>query len=441
MSIVPLSVDSRALQSLPSFDRAALAVAKKDLERIEMLTRSMLEYAHEINGDTVGSSQSEAIPALHQEQNHQEQKGFALPVLDLDHLRGAMFAATATFAGYLAWIFFNPPGHAGWFELSGIVAMAMAATQQIKPNTLIKPVGLACLLCLLVYVFILPSLSTFLGLGSLLFVLVYINCYFFTGMARLAGMIAIINVIAIQNQQSYNFAAMANSMLFMVMVFFFLFALSFLLSASRPEKALLKLSQRYFRSVTYLVQGLTSSVSVEMSWIQRWKNDFHRYEIKTLPEKIATWGKAIDHKLFPASSPQQIQALVTSLEVLSIRVETLLAAGEGTCGHQLLRETRAELQPWLEKIEASFSTWSMRPEAGADTINDLQNRLAKALNLLERRIDKILEQVGKSSVGATEGENYFRLLGGLRSVSEAAVAYAGVAGEIDWAQWREERFS
>jgi hypothetical protein len=33
------------------------------------------------------------------------------------------------------------------------------------------------------------------------------------------------------------------------------------------------------------------------------------------------------------------------------------------------------------------------------------------------------------------------LLGGLRGVSEASVAYAGIAGKIDWLQWREEKFS
>jgi hypothetical protein len=40
-----------------------------------------------------------------------------------------------------------------------------------------------------------------------------------------------------------------------------------------------------------------------------------------------------------------------------------------------------------------------------------------------------------------EGELFFRLLGGYRGVSEAALAYAGAAQPINWSQWREERFS
>jgi uncharacterized membrane protein YccC len=34
-----------------------------------------------------------------------------------------------------------------------------------------------------------------------------------------------------------------------------------------------------------------------------------------------------------------------------------------------------------------------------------------------------------------------QLLGSYRGVSEAAIAYTAVVGDVDWAQWREERFS
>jgi hypothetical protein len=319
--------------------------------------------------------------------------------------------------------------------------MAMAAMQQFKPSMLGKPLLLASALCLGVYVFIMPGLSTFLGLGSLLFVLVFITAYFFTGLARLAGMVAIINEISVQNPQSYNFAAMANALIYMLLVFFFLFLLSYMLGSSRPEKNLLKLCQRYFRSVEYLVQRHIPLDSKEFSWFWVWRANFHRYEIRTLPGKIGTWGHAIDHKLFPANSQQQVQALVTSLDVLSIRVATLLEAGAGVREHELITSTKEEIQPWINKIQAAFKTWSLHPETSVGKNTDLQSRLTEALNVLEGRIDKILEQQDTSSLTEVDGERYFHLLGGLRGVSEASVAYAGIAGEIDWAQWREEKFS
>ena len=39
------------------------------------------------------------------------------------------------------------------------------------------------------------------------------------------------------------------------------------------------------------------------------------------------------------------------------------------------------------------------------------------------------------------GTNLYELLGALRSLSEAAIDYARRADDIDWAHWREERFS
>jgi hypothetical protein len=270
---------------------------------------------------------------------------------------------------------------------------------------------------------------------------VFITAYFFTGLARLAGMVAIINEISIQNPQSYNFAAMANALVYMLLVFFFLFLLSYLLGSSRPEKVVLKLCQRYFRSVEYLMQLHMHTGSHEGSRFRLWKEDFYRYEMRTLPGKITAWGRTIDHKLFPANSQQQVQALVTSLEVLSIRVEMMLEAGKGMREHELIARTRAEIQPVIDKIQTAFKNWSEHPEAVIWNNKDLKNRLAEALNVLEGRIDKILEQQDTSSLTEVDGERYFRLLGGLRGVSEASVAYAGIAGEIDWAQWREEKFS
>ena len=431
-----LTIDSKALQSLLSLDRAALADAKKDLQNIESLSRSILECVSELNGESVAAVDS-GISKPHQEKT----RSFALPVIDLDHLRGAGFAAITVFTGFCVWIFFDPPGHAGWFEFSGIIAMAMAATQQFKPSMLGKPLLLASALCLGVYVFVMPDLSTFFGLGSLLFVLVFITAYFFTGLARLAGMVAIINEISIQNPQSYNFAAMANALVYMLLVFFFLFLLSYLLGSSRPEKVVLKLCQRYFRSVEYLVQRHIPRDSEGGSRFWVWRENFHRYEIKTLPGKIAAWGRSIDHTLFPANSQQQVQSLVTSLTVLSLRVETLLEAGADVREHELIEETKAEIQPWIDKIQLAFKTWSQHPETSAAKNTDLQSRLTEALNMLEGRIDKILEQQDTSSLTGVDGERYFRLLGGLRGVSEASVAYAGIADKIDWLQWREEKFS
>jgi hypothetical protein len=59
---------------------------------------------------------------------------------------------------------------------------------------------------------------------------------------------------------------------------------------------------------------------------------------------------------------------------------------------------------------------------------------------MEVRIKEALNKADKGQLSDRDGENFYRLLGAYRGVSEAAVAYAGVSGAIDWMPWYEERF-
>jgi hypothetical protein len=69
-----------------------------------------------------------------------------------------------------------------------------------------------------------------------------------------------------------------------------------------------------------------------------------------------------------------------------------------------------------------------------------RSRLDEIMDHLEERIKVTLDKAGEGQLRVQDGENFYRLLGAYRGVSEALVNYAGSAGPIDWAQWREERF-
>ena len=364
--------------------------------------------------------------------------GTRLPVPDLDYLMGAIFAATVVGAGFLVWIFFNPPGHGSWFLLSGTIAMAVAANQQFKATMLIKPMALALALGLAAYVFIMPQLSTFAGLSVLIFLAMFIVCYFFTGIARLAGMIAILTQISVQNQQSYDFAAMANSYIFTLMSFIFVFGISFMLRSPRPEKAVLHLLGRFFNSAGFMVSRLALESGQKHSFVQRWRTDFYRHEMQTLPAKLEAWGKAIDLRKFPNNTPGQTQELVKSLQTLVDRIEQLLDARSECQEASLVRDLRDYFEVWGLGIQRVFATWSGRPEAQAK--GDQEQDLKPWLAGLEKQIREAEAKLASGDLSEQEGESFYRLLGGYRDVSDAALAYTGVAGRIDWPQWREEKF-
>jgi uncharacterized membrane protein YccC len=139
LATVPLIFDHAAVNRLSVIERAALAMMKKELENLETLTAAMLECARDLAGysDDTGKARAPLVTAGGRSRSLQ------LPVLDLDYLQGAIFAAVATVAGFLLWIFLNPPGHTGWYQLSGTVGMMLAAMPQVRATMFIKPFGLA----------------------------------------------------------------------------------------------------------------------------------------------------------------------------------------------------------------------------------------------------------------------------------------------------------
>jgi hypothetical protein len=160
--------------------------------------------------------------------------------------------------------------------------------------------------------------------------------------------------------------------------------------------------------------------------------------MNSLPGKIGVWSKAIDQNKFSSNKPDQVQSLVTTLQGLMYRIEYLLEARETRQAESLAREMKQSVHAWRESIESLFVKWSDNP--GSAPATDLEQRLAAVLSVLEQRIDAIIEQPDRATLSEADGENFYRLLGAYRGVSEAAVAYAGNAATIDWADWSEEKF-
>ena len=121
-------------------------------------------------------------------------------------------------------------------------------------------------------------------------------------MARLFCNMAILNMLQIQNEQVYSFYVMVNVFLFLVMGFTFLFVMSYLLGSPRPEKTMLRMLDRFFRSAEFLMSRTGADAS-RLSLLDRWRMAFHRRQLQSMPAKLAAWGKAIDRTHVPTRRP------------------------------------------------------------------------------------------------------------------------------------------
>jgi hypothetical protein len=160
--------------------------------------------------------------------------------------------------------------------------------------------------------------------------------------------------------------------------------------------------------------------------------------VSTLPRKLGIWVPHIGTKALSGTSTQQIQAVVTSMQGLTYRMQELLEERGNPQAQFLVKELQEEIRVWRLRVQETFQGLAENPAVREREA--FRSRLDEIMDHLEERIKVTLDKAGEGQLRVQDGENFYRLLGAYRGVSEALVNYAGSAGPIDWAQWREERF-
>ncbi|MBW2215533.1 MAG: FUSC family protein, partial [Deltaproteobacteria bacterium] len=308
---VALEVDADAFGALGHFARAGAVAGRTELLALDAHTRTIVECALEIREDKRAASTPSADTT-------KVRGPLALLPLDRDQLMGAIIAVATMWGGTLIWIYVNPPGHVSWFQFPTNLVLVALLNPQMRFFPL-RVLGYAYFAAMLVYVFIMPHLTGFVQLGSLLFAFTFITAYFFPKAATFL-LLAMFTMFGIANEQTYDFASMMNTYVFTMSVILMVYGVTYLIGSPRPEKTMLRQVRRFFRSCEFLV----SRPAKPDSWFDRVKQAYHRRELQTLPAKMATWGAQIDQKRFPQNSAEQVKALAVRLGLLAFRIDDLL---------------------------------------------------------------------------------------------------------------------
>jgi uncharacterized membrane protein YccC len=434
ISLMPSGKDFRALDL---FQRAAVQLTINELGKLDAQTRSMVACIAEIKG--YEKIEADKPTLVTSRPSRPIESSMGLPVLDSDRVRASIMVVVSMWAGALIWIYLDPPGHVSWYQFVPNIVLVVAQTPHLKIN-FVKPFTYAYLSGLGVYVFIMPKLSMFLELGLVIFLFTFMAAYFFSGIGRVALYLGMFNMFGIHNQQTYDFAAQANTLLFTILALLVVFALSYITRTPRQEKAFLSLVSRYFRSCEFLIShgaDTAKSESVD-SVLDRFKRAYYRQELLSLPAKLAAWGGQIDKTKFPNTSAEQISNMVATLQILTYRIEELEEARTAPQAAILTEALRDDMREWLVALERKFRKWSIHPEA--ESAGDLRAQLSAMLGKLNSRFEEVLNSIGNEKISEEEGKNFYQLLGSFRGMSQAAIAYANKAGDIDWVQLREEKF-
>jgi ElaB/YqjD/DUF883 family membrane-anchored ribosome-binding protein len=172
--------------------------------------------------------------------------------------------------------------------------------------------------------------------------------------------------------------------------------------------------------------------------VESWKLMFYQTDLLELPQKLRALGGQIDHRLFPGATPEQVQMLVNSLQALALRLKDLADMRKHPQATSLVQELLDDVRAWRMAIQELFQKWSDDP--ASEPADYLQNRLSAKLNEMENRIDWTLGQADQRELSEADYQNFYRLVGSYRGLSESIVEHAKIAGGLNWQEWKEERF-
>ena len=425
-------VDRTRLAALPHFQQSAVLLAAFYLTQLEQETRALFEAAGDIRGFSETDAPRPAVSA---------------PVrrspLDPDRLSGVLRQTAVLWLTLLLYIYVpDLPVASGLVIVGTVLVMLLAAHPQIPARIFFWPMAFGTLVGAVAHILVMPHLSSFLGLGTMLFVTVFGLVYLLYSprhkLMRYCGLAFFMVLVSIDVPQHYSFLTAANLALVFPMILGSLAITQYFPVSLRPEDRFQAILRRFLRSSAFLMSTTGWSRERAPSRLQRWRKAHHLSEVATAPGKLAAWAHALPPAALGSTTPAQMQALLTRVQAISDRMQTLMLARDAQQSAAMVRALREDVRGWRVSVQAIFERLASEPEAADDA--DYRARLDAKLAQLETRIEAALAGTEGSSLSVEEGERAYRLLGAHRGLSEALVAFAGQVPAIDWSRLREARF-
>ena len=120
------------------------------------------------------------------------------------------------------------------------------------------------------------------------------------------------------------------------------------------------------------------------------------------------------------------------------RMQELLDARGNIQSAFLVQELQSDIRSRQIRMQAFLLRLSEDPTAG-----NSEKFIAILTGLVEQhetRIKETLNKTSKDQLSPQDSENFYRLLGAYRGVSDAMGEYLKSTDVIHWARWKEEKF-
>ncbi len=436
-----LDLDIR--RSGPSaFDRAALALTRRQLMQVERLTADLSARFETIAGLSQAPPDTDV-----REDSARPASRFSLPVLlEPERLLG-IARQQSTFWLAVLCLFYIPdlPLSNVTIVIATSLAMALNPMPQLRPQLLIAPLLLALLFAGWLHLLVMPHLEGFAALGSLLFAATFFIAWLFHEPSQMAGrsigLSAFVMVMAVDNNQIYSFEAVANLALGLPLVVLLLAVTTHFPLSFRAEDRTLALIGRWFHSASWLFGTLgTDAERAQQSGSLGFPSRlaFHRQAVEQIPQQLETWARALPPAALGNSGPAPMQTLVVRVQEMALRIDDLLEARSALHSPAMERALAGAVREWRLVVKELLARSASDP-ALLDAA-DLRARLGRKLQQIEQLTEQAIDQDPDFHAHQTLNENSYRLLGAYRGLSESLVGFAKAARAVDWSRLKEPRF-
>jgi uncharacterized membrane protein YccC len=432
MITVELEADPARIEELQDFERAAFEVTISALRDLHAATCALWKAAQNLQAfDSV------------EDAAHNPTLAVSL-IPDPDRLAASLRLIVAMWAAYLTVIYVpDLPGGSGLVTLVSVFTIIMVGTPQIPVRKLFAPIPISIVFASAIYIWIMPQLSSFVGLGVLLFVVTFGICYFYSepqqALIKTFGLALFLAIASISNHQSYSILVVATTSILFLEVFVMLAITSHVPRSSRPRDAIQRLMRRFFGSAAYLTGTVRDDLATSGGGLEAQRRAYHLQQLVTLPQKLSVWARFLDTSTLPGTSPEHLNAMLTNLQALSAQIQRLLI--ERGRKQQLIENQVVldDLVEWLIGVEAELQALAVDP--GTARPAALRQKLDGVIARLEGDIRNAFREQGANQLSVQAGQQSYRILGSMRSLSDGLVRYAASASAIDWKPWKAERIA
>ena len=421
---VALLVNVSELNKGSTLDRANLELVRKRINKINRLCGDLVEcIALKKKSYYIKSSRK---PSL-------------IPVLDRERVVPALRVVLTLWLTFLLWIYVRVPGGTGFIVMGTSMGMAFLTSPKVSIFSMIKPAALSIVFAAILYVFILPRLSSFYSLGFIIFVFAFLVSYVFRkkeqAMSRIFGLGMTFAIAPITNVQQHSFLLFASSAIMFGLIILILILMTSFPESMYPGNVVSGLLKRFWCNSERLLVNMNKRAGTGR--VSSWIDNVYYYHVKTLPDKMSDWVSAIKIKRFPEVSSSNLEEINDVVRAVAIHIDKVTVLTELISKNELMESLEVYFMTYRERIAREFLTFSnvnkLRCEKETQSLIDYRVEINRKMDM------KIQSYCSTSKASVVACERVYRLIAHYNAIVSVALRYSKVISTVDIGVLKELR--